>query len=165
MLKALRAGWGRCVSRTQFILDVRLRSWDLGQILDFCSTLFIMTPTGHLGPEGQKSSPAEGSPKLRWLVVAWCSGHSQGEPVRVGLPCLSQSCPWPWHSQGKCLLDPASGPSRRLQTLERAHRPTETTMPLSCPSSTLPTPDLATGNRLSPPWICPFWTFHPDGIV
>lgn len=68
VLKALRRGGGRCVSRTQFILDVRLRSWDLGQILDFCSTLFIMTPTGHLD-EGQKSSPAEGSPKPQ---VAGC---------------------------------------------------------------------------------------------
>ena len=49
-------------SRTQFTLDMRLRSWDLGQILDFCRTLVIMTPAGHLD-EGQKSSPAEGSPK------------------------------------------------------------------------------------------------------
>ena len=54
MLKALRWGGGGCVSRTQFILDVRLRRWDLGQILDFCSTL---------SSSGQKSSPAEGRPK------------------------------------------------------------------------------------------------------
>lgn len=39
-------------------------------------------------------------------------------------------------------------------------RPTETAMPLSCLSSTLPTqtPQLVTD--FLPPWICPFWTFH-----
>ena len=79
-LPALRRGGDGCVSRTQFISGERLSSWDSGQILDFCSTLVIMTPTGHLD-KGQKSSPAGEAPSRRWLVV--CS-RTRGLAVVFG---------------------------------------------------------------------------------
>ena len=106
VLKSLRWVVGGS-SRTQFTLDMRLRSWDLGQILDFCRTLVIMTPTGHLN-EGQKSSPAEGSP--RWLVVC-CrtrgvavvlraqsgrAGQGRSAPADQGQSCPGPVPPWAW---------------------------------------------------------------------